>query len=184
MTAFINTWFMGDLHLGHSNIIAFVNDKGDRIRPFNDIDEHDEILIKNFNDLVMPTDRVYFLGDLVIGRKHLPKLSRFNGRKKLVKGNHDIFKLEDYLPYFEDIISYRIYPQHGFIFSHIPVHESQLERRFKINFHGHLHDNTVTQHGSKVPDARYVNLCPEKTGFKPVSLEQCIDVAKARGLYG
>lgn len=176
------TWFMGDMHLGHANIITFVDNDGARIRPFDDINEHDEILIKNFNDLVMPDDRVYFLGDLVINRKFLPKLARFNGKKKLIKGNHDIFQLDDYLPYFEDIMSYRIYPQHGLIFSHIPVHPCQLERRFKCNPHGHTHANSVPMEGSKVPDPRYINLCPEKTEFKPVCLDQVLAMVKQRGI--
>lgn len=176
------TWFMGDLHLGHNNIITFKDNDGARIRPFDSIEEHDETLINNFNNLVKTTDSVYFLGDLVINRRHLPMMSRFNGKKKLVKGNHDIFKLKDYLPYFDDILSYRIYPEHGLIFSHIPVHPCQLERRFKANPHGHTHANDVTGDAGNSVDIRYINLCPEKTGFKPVHLDQVIDIAKGRGV--
>jgi len=168
------TWFVGDLHLGHNNIIKFTKNDGSRLRPFDDIDHHDETLIKNFNELVDPKDRVYFLGDLVMSRKHIPKIARFNGRKKLIKGNHDIFKLEDYLPYFDDISAYRIYPEQGWIFSHIPVHTCQLEGRFGINFHGHMHGNYVKQQGSEVPDQRYVNLCPEWTDWKPVEFHQLL----------
>lgn len=176
------TWFVGDLHLGHGNIVTFTDDAGARIRPFDDIEHHDEMLIKNFNDLVGQEDRVYFLGDVVINRKYLPKLGRFNGKKKLVKGNHDIFDLKDYTPYFEDIVSYRVYPKDGMIFSHIPLHPCQLENRFKANPHGHLHANEVLVPGTKMRDLRYMNLCPEKTEFKPVSYDQVVDGFRKRGV--
>jgi len=180
-----NTWFMGDMHLGHDNIITFVDNKGERIRPFESIEEHDETLIRNYNELVKPEDSVYFLGDLVMNRKYLGKLARFMGHKKLIKGNHDIFKLEDYAPHFEDIMSYRIYPQHGIIFSHIPVHPCQLERRFKVNGHGHTHGHDVPAYkdgkGCAWGDKRYLNLCPEKTGFKPVSLDDVLEMMRKRG---
>ncbi len=103
-------------------------------RPFRDIEEHDELLIRNWNNLVMPADRVYHMGDIVINRRFLPVLNRLNGRKKLIKGNHDIFHLKDYVPYFDDIVAYRTYPEQGIIVSHIPVHEGQLENRFKWNY--------------------------------------------------
>ncbi len=97
-------------------------------------------------------------------------MAKFNGRKKLIKGNHDIFKLKDYLPYFEDISAYRTYPHSGIIVSHIPVYRGQLEHRFKCNVHGHLHSNVVQYLGA--PDPKYINVCPEHTGFKPVDLEE------------
>ena len=183
-----DTWFMGDTHLGHANIITFKDNDGNRIRPFDSIEAHDAALIDNFNALVKPEDRVYFLGDLAFNRTNLAKIHLFNGRKKLIKGNHDILKLKEYINVgFEDVSAYRIYPDHGLIFSHIPVHPSQLERRFKFNIHGHGHANdTPKYHGSQKciredghpePDLRYINLCPEKTGFKPVNfkwiLEEC-----------
>ena len=171
-----NTWFVGDLHLGHEGMIRFTDKDGKKIRPFATVEEHDETLIQNINKCVNPQDRLYFLGDVVINRKYLPKLARLNGRKKLLCGNHDIFKLEDYTPYFEGIAAYRIYPKMGVIMSHIPIHPNQLEHRFKFNVHGHLHSNLVL--GGKhplTPDARYINICPEHTKFMPVSMDEIID---------
>lgn len=183
------TWFVGDLHLGHFNIINFTdNPGGKRIRPFDSIEEHDQRLIDEHNKLVDPKDRVYFFGDLAMKRKDIAKIGQMNGRKKLIKGNHDIYDLKDYTPYFEDILAYRIYPDLGIICSHIPVHTSQLEHRFTHNIHGHLHINLVTkvvmydtgigQMPETVPDDRYINICPEHTDWKPVDLE---DIKKRIG---
>ncbi len=165
-----NTWYWGDLHLGHAGIIKFLDTSGKPIRPFKTIEEHDQALIDAHNAVVKSEDRVYFLGDVAINRRALPMLHAFRGRKKLVKGNHDIFKLDDYTPYFEDIAAYRIYPKHGIIMSHIPVHPCQLEKRFKYNVHGHMHSNRIEK------DSRYLNICPEQTSFRPVSFDEILSL--------
>jgi calcineurin-like phosphoesterase family protein len=175
------TWLISDPHFGHEGIIKFLDNYGNRIRPFDSIDHHDETIINNHNALVNPEDRVYVMGDVAMARRHIQKVARLNGRKKLIKGNHDIYKLQDYTPYFEDVLAYRIYPGEGLIVSHIPVHECQLEKRFVANIHGHTHINLVPQHGSKVPDERYINVCLEHTGFKPVLLD---DIIKRVGRLG
>lgn len=174
------TWFVSDTHFGHENIIKFKDKDGDRIRPFSSVEEHDQVIIDNINKVVSAEDRLYMMGDIAIGRRHIATIGKLNGRKKLLKGNHDIFKLVDYSPYFEDIVSYRVYPEHGFLFSHIPVHPSQLEFRFKLNFHGHLHSNVVLDDAG-IPDKRYVNLCLEHTSFGPVNLQDLIDKFSIKG---
>jgi len=176
-----NTWFISDTHFSHANIIVFEHE-GKRIRPFQTIEEHDELLVENWNKLIKPSDRVYHLGDVVINRKALPILNRLNGKKKLIKGNHDIFKLADYAPYFEDILAYRIYPSHGVICSHIPIHPCHLKSRWRRNVHGHLHQNLVNldyigpEYGDfdNSPDFRYVNICVEHTNWKPVHFDEVI----------
>lgn len=171
-----NTWFVGDLHLGHEGMVRFTDKDGKKIRPFSTVEEHDHALISNINSVVKPADRLYFLGDVVINRRHLGQIAAINGRKKLIKGNHDIFHLSDYTPYFEDIVAYRIYPKLSVIMSHIPVHPNQLEHRFKWNVHGHLHSNLVLGGAHPLmPDERYINLCPEHTKFMPVSMDEIIE---------
>jgi calcineurin-like phosphoesterase family protein len=118
---------------------------------------------------------VYHLGDVVINRRALKTLGRLNGEKVLIKGNHDIFKLEDYTPYFKDIRGYHV--MNGMILSHIPVHEESLAR-FGTNIHGHLHYNRVTMldtYLSKpIIDPRYHCVCVEHTDFKPILFEDVI----------
>jgi len=80
----------------------------------------DEDMIEKWNNVVGPKDKVYHLGDVVINRKAIPTLARLNGDKVLIKGNHDIFKLSDYTPYFRDIRGYHV--MNNYILSHVPVH--------------------------------------------------------------
>lgn len=75
-------WWIADTHLGHKNIIKLCN------RPFASIEEHDEILIENWNDRVKAGDIVYHLGDFSFESPKL-YLPRLNGTINLLFGNHD-----------------------------------------------------------------------------------------------
>jgi calcineurin-like phosphoesterase family protein len=92
---------------------------------------------------VKDQDTVYFLGDVVINKKYLELVKRMNGRKILIRGNHDIFKDEDYREVgFQQIHGVRVFVD-KFILSHIPLHPDCVSERFRVNVHGHLHANEV-----------------------------------------
>ena len=78
-------WFTADLHLGHANIIRYCN------RPFADVEEMNEELVRRWNARVTPNDEVWVLGDFALGRiaESFACGRRLNGRKSLVVGNHD-----------------------------------------------------------------------------------------------
>lgn len=156
-----NVFLTADTHFGHLGVCKFLRDDGCKLRPWDTPEEMDEALVANWNATVGPKDRVYHLGDVVINRRALKTLERLNGRLVLVKGNHDIFKLEDYLPYFDDIRAYHVLDK--FILSHIPIHPDS-KARFKGNIHGHLHERSV-------PDPWYECVSVERTGFKPIAFE-------------
>ncbi len=162
-------FFVSDTHFGHANILKFTKSDGDLLRPeFNDANHMDEVMIGNWNSVVRPQDHVYHLGDVAMGKRMLPVVKRLNGHKRLVFGNHDIFRYQDYADAgFEKMMGMRV--MDGIIFTHVPVHPSQLER-FKANVHGHLHSNLVKLDNGH-PDPRYVNVCVEKTNYSPVALE-------------
>ena len=78
-------WFTADTHLGHANIIKYCN------RPFSNIDEMNRELCKRWNNVVKEDDFIFIVGDFCFGGKKQWReyLSRLNGYKFLVKGNHD-----------------------------------------------------------------------------------------------
>jgi calcineurin-like phosphoesterase family protein len=172
-----NCWLISDMHFGHANIIKFTRDDGTWLRPFSSVEEMDEHMIDNWNRVVNAKDRVYMLGDVVIKRKSLHVLSRLNGRKVLIKGNHDIFPAEEYLGYVDDVRGYHVLD--GMIMSHIPVHPDSLAR-FGCNIHGHLHYREVVLPGEKV-DPRYFNVSVERINYTPISFEECKRIIKFRG---
>ena len=159
----MNVFVTSDTHFGHAGVCKFLRDDGTKLRPWDTPEEMDEEMVKRWNETVKPNDKVYHLGDVVINRKALHTLHRLNGNKVLIKGNHDIFRLGDYLPYFRDIRAYHV--MNNILFSHIPVHPDS-KGRFRANVHGHLHYNTVKD------DPWYYCVCVEHTDFKPVPLEE------------
>ena len=186
------TFLISDTHFGHEKTCTtFKREDGSPLRPFGSAEEMDEFMVRSWNDRVRPTDKVYHLGDVVINRKFLHILGRLNGDKVLIRGNHDIFKLEDYTAYFRDIRGYHV--MDGLIFSHIPVHADSLGR-FGANVHGHLHANRVRlpkkidRLGSRaevvysdVIDPRYQCVCVEHTNYAPISLDEVHSRIKDEG---
>jgi calcineurin-like phosphoesterase family protein len=133
----------------------------------------DEAMVDNWNKTVRPQDTVYHLGDVVIARRHLETVKRLNGRKILIRGNHDIFKDKDYYEAgFEQIHGVRVFVDQ-FILSHIPLHPDCVGERFKRNVHGHLHGNRIMKQvfRSFTIDPRYLCVCVEQINFTPVSFD-------------
>jgi len=94
----------------------------------------------------------------------------------LIRGNHDIFRDEEYRKYFRELRAYHV--MNGMILSHIPIHEESLGR-FGTNIHGHLHANRVMKDGAV--DVRYHCVCVEQTDFAPVLFEDVIKRIVAEG---
>ena len=172
-----SVFLTSDTHFGHTNICKFTNYDGSPVRPWDDVQEMDEEMVKRWNDTVGPKDKVYHLGDVVINRKSLAIMDRLNGDKVLIRGNHDIFSLADYSKYFRDIRGCHV--MNGMILSHIPIHEESLGR-FGVNIHGHLHSNRVMKYG--VVDTRYHCVCVEQTpDFAPILFEDVLKRIEAEG---
>jgi len=180
-----NTFLVSDTHFGHAGVCKFLRADGTKLRPWDDAADMDEAMIERWNARVRPNDKVYHLGDVVINRRALQILHRLNGSKVLIKGNHDIFKLEDYTPHFRDIRAYHVMPGVGVILSHIPVHIDS-HGRFGLNIHGHLHDKRVMVtdpfgHREPMVDVRYHCVCVEQTDYAPISLDEVLERSRAEG---
>ena len=174
-------FLVSDTHFGHAGVCRFLRDDGTKLRPWDNPEEMDEEMVKRWNETVRPNDKVYHLGDVVINRRAIKTLHRLNGDKVLIKGNHDIFRLDEYTEHFRDIRSYHV--MNGMILSHIPVHEESLYR-FGTNIHGHLHSNRVMRtdrFGVTTIDPRYYNVCVEQTDFRPILFEDVIERIKQQG---
>ena len=72
-----------DLHLFHKKIIEYCD------RPFETVEEMNQVIINNWNDVVNEDDIVYVLGDFCFGNKETLKsvVSQLKGRKILCLGN-------------------------------------------------------------------------------------------------
>jgi calcineurin-like phosphoesterase family protein len=167
----MNTYIMGDMHFGHRNICKFRTE-------FATMEEHEEHFIETWNKRITKGgDRIFVLGDAAFTIEGLMKFSRLNGRKILVRGNHDTLPTQMYLAFFEEV--YGIIGYKGAWLTHAPIHPDEL--RGRINMHGHVHNATIQRtvyerdgkaiHQYTEPDPRYINTCPENIGYAPVPFQ-------------
>lgn len=80
------TYFTSDTHFQHEKILILGSG-----RPFSSIEEHDQFLIDAWNARVNKNDRVFHLGDFMMGdRRKFPQIvAKLNGRIFMILGNHD-----------------------------------------------------------------------------------------------
>src|ERR1035437_3856769 len=180
------TFFVSDTHLQHQKLLTFGS------RKFPTIEEHDQTIIDNWNKTVTDEDTVWHLGDVSVGgdltKETIGRLHTLKGRKNLVLGNHDTpSKIEEYLKIFDKIVGAFEF-KGTCVLTHIPVHVSQVEERFKVNIHGHLHDHFVMMkeanrpHCDGVQDPRYVNVSMEKINLTPIAYDVIKDNLKKNGV--
>ena len=164
-----NIFIISDTHFGHTNCYSFYNYDGSKMRPWDNDEEADEIMIENWNKVVGKNDHVNHLGDVGFNRNKLDLIMpRLNGSKKiLIKGNHDLFKPNFYLKYFNDIRG--VHNRDNFLMSHVPEHPSS-KGRFKLNLHGHIHANALTPTNNW-----YRNCCVEVNNYTPIPFDVIID---------
>ena len=164
-----NILFASDHHLFHANTFEkFKTDDGSPMRPFRDLSEMHECIIANHNRVVNPGDKVYFLGDVSMryGQELSQILSRMNGKRRLLLGNHDRMKGTNLVNLFEKVELWRVFGEYGFICTHVPLHPAQM-RRAILNVHGHIHANDMN-------DNRYMNVSVEAIDYTPVPLEKVL----------
>ena len=174
-------FFISDTHFGHANMLKFTNYDGTRMRPFDSIEELDELMIENWNKMVKPRDKIYHLGDVVYRCKNRDQImQRLNGEKILVRGNHDKDQLGWYTKYFKDIRG-TFHIDGNYLLSHFPIHPDS-KGRFVRGLHGHIHAQqvmreypVVTLEGypdiEREPDPWYRNCCVEVNDYAPISFQ-------------
>ncbi len=129
-------WFTSDTHFGHRNIISYCD------RPWTNVKEMNEGLIRGWNYRVKDSDTVYHLGDLSFVDQEWTHsiLSRLNGEIILVKGNHDRNWTSDrisktVLALYTELEGQQVY------LTHKPASEWKGAEEGVWHLHGHLHGN-------------------------------------------
>lgn len=170
----IQTFIWADPHLGHRKVMEYEN------RPFKHIDEHDTTLIKNFNAMVGPLDRVIWVGDCFLTAKERAKsiMEQLNGVHVVVRGNHDHTATQMMALGFHyacERMQIKI-AGHDVLICHYPYkteidteHETKYEHLRPKNeglwlIHGHIHSK-----GWKFKD-KMINVGVDVWDFKPIPL--------------
>lgn len=163
----VNRYVCADLHFGHKNNATR--------RGFSSVEEHDTLIVENWNRVVRKNDIVYILGDLTMEKKTpYPILNELNGIKYVALGNHE---KRQHVPHLLDYVQgvSTCYTRKDSLLTHIPIHPMELGR-FGKNIHGHLHEKIVEKRGlfGWKPDKRYVCVSMEHIDYTPVLLSSIL----------
>lgn len=154
-----NIYFMADTHFGHKNIIEYEN------RPFKTVEEMDNVLINNWNKVVKSNNKIFFLGDFSFYNKEktIQICNKLNGRKIMIKGNHDNNSNKYYFDCgFENVIEYPIILENFWILSHEPMYiNSNMPY---ANLFGHVHNNKIYCDYSE----QSFCVCAERINYTPI----------------
>ncbi len=165
-------FFISDTHFYHDKIIRYAN------RPFKNELEMNEVLIKNWNKRVKDDDTVYHLGDVGFFRSAQQMqdlMSELNGRKVLIKGNHDKFTKTQYkMAGFEAVTNIYNYPVYKsddleewvdqwFTLTHKPM----VLYPEGIVLCGHIHQQFYYQGNN-------LNMSVEMWGYQPVTVKEIL----------
>jgi len=160
---------ISDTHFGHENILKFKTHTGKMLRDFHDSVEMDKCMIRRWNDVVEPQDKVYHLGDVYLGSQKRADniLRRLNGHKRLILGNHDKGRDTVLQKYFDKIEIWRVFREWDVTLSHMPLHKSNLKTKY--NIHGHIHYRDS-------PEDNMVNVGVERpyVDYRPILLEEAL----------
>ena len=171
-------YFTSDLHFGHLGILRLCH------RPFASVEEMDEALIENWNKKVHQGDTVYIVGDLIWDKKRASEyLSKLNGKKILIYGNHDEHMINDseYRSFFEEICPMKFVSLNGhpMTLCHYPMLEWKNSRkagtsRLGYLIYGHIHNNVLPEYQPLFSTFNALNAGADINGFQPVSFEELV----------
>jgi len=169
----MKTWITSDLHFGHKNIMGFCPETRARFR--NDVNYMNEQMVKEWNDLIAPEDTVYILGDVAFlpAQKAAEYITRCNGSKILIEGNHDRKILNDptFRRCFKEVHKYLDvqFNETKVVMFHYPIAEWDQMHRGAVHFHGHLHGGI-----SGMERYRCVDVGMDATGAIAISMDHAI----------
>lgn len=140
-----NIFVTSDLHFCHDRDFLY------KPRGFNNIFDHDEKIVENWNEIVKPNDLVYILGDLMLKNNQLglEYINRLNGFKYIILGNHDTDARQGlYLNYIHNLVDITyafIIQEHKYQFylSHYPTkvgnYDDEITHKKFYSLCGHTH---------------------------------------------
>jgi len=173
----LDTWVISDTHFFHTNVRLWRENIG---RYCNRPENWQELIIKNWNDLVSPDETGLHLCDFALGNKtNFDFLTGIlKGRLILIQGNHDRIS-KSYcetrgVTLIKNSLNVEISDQMKLIFFHRPI--VPLEDGW-INLHGHIHNVPPPSEGSNL-GPNHINMSVEVREYRPWRLGDILKTIK------
>ena len=147
------TYFIADTHFGDADVFEMSGEK----KFFSSVNVKDDTIINRWNKVVAPEDTVFILGDFGDTIEYMPRL---NGKKFLIKGNHDKGCWCD--------SKFPIIYENFFILSHEPMWVD-ADGPY-ANIFGHVHNNPIY----KSVSSRSYCVCACRVNYTPVEFETIV----------
>jgi calcineurin-like phosphoesterase family protein len=152
-------FFISDTHFNHENTITKFE-----FRPFKDVDDMNNSLIRNWNERVKKHDTVYFLGDWCWKGNWKTWRDQLNGEIVFIKGNHDRHSCLTHARI--DIGNLNILLQHI-----PPMMKAEIPDMCDLVLCGHVH--SLWKH-TWVEDVPVINCSVEQWKYRPISAEEML----------
>lgn len=164
-------YFTSDLHLGHRNAISLCD------RPFENIEEMDKYLIDAYNARVSKNDTCYILGDIcfrVPVEQANEYISKLNGNKILIVGNHDKKYDESLFEYIRDFETVNI---NGIYIAlmHYPMLEWPRSFQGSLHLHGHIHSKPEYNLKNREQGILRYDVGVDANNYMPVSINEVMN---------
>ncbi|MEN6580321.1 MAG: hypothetical protein ABFD05_06780 [Anaerolineaceae bacterium] len=173
----LDTWVISDTHFFHTPVRLRRENIG---RYCSHPENWQELIIKNWNDLVSPDETILHLGDFALGNKtNFDRLiGMLSGRLFLIQGYHDRIS-KSYcktrgVTLIKNFLNVEISNQMKLIFSHRPI--VPLEDGW-INLHGHIHNVPPPPEGSNL-GPNHINMSVEVREYRPWRLGDILKIIK------
>lgn len=164
-------YYISDLHMFHDNILKLCK------RPYSNVEDMNNDIIRRWNARVTPEDDVYILGDMFFKHKDIETvknvLKQLKGKKHIIRGNHDKFLNQiRWQDYFESVDAYKEIDDRGrmVILFHYPIEEWNGYYRTSYHLFGHVHQNDTNLKYHE----RKINVGADVTDFEPKTLDELI----------
>lgn len=173
-------FYIADIHFRDEKIFKKCN------RPFSNLIEYENEIIKRWNDKVKHDDLVYVLGDLALDdcEEALEIFNELHGHKHLIIGNHDDLLLEKIKTsnLFEFIDFIKVIQDGGkkVCVCHYPLMDWMEFNRNGYHVYGHVHNKSIVngiayqQIKEYFRDKPAYNCGVDVTHYEPVTLEEMI----------
>jgi len=170
-------WFSSDQHLGHTNIMKYCD------RPFDSVEEMDEIIISNTVTCFMSGDTIYLLGDLSfnleLAENFLLKIKKIGVQMHYIRGNHDknlkdamLLEYCDSVSSLKDIhVKYKN-EDYRITLCHYPMYSWKYSHYGAWMLFGHHHNRRKDEN---IFRGKMMNVGVDVNNFMPVSFDCVID---------